>query len=115
MTAKRTPQEIGKASRNKGGNYERAIVNRFKHIYPKAKRLLECQGGEGYDITGMYPFMPQLKAYKKYAPIGKIEEVPLIEGMIPLLITKGDRKKDVVCMYLSDFIELVEKLEGKML
>lgn len=51
----------GAHSRRKGHSYECNIANRFKHIYPNVKRLLEYQDGEGYDLQGMEPFLPQLK------------------------------------------------------
>ena len=101
----------GKMSRNKGHSYEREIANRFKEIgFPGAKRKLEYQISEaqGYDIEGVGNLRPQLKRYKDYCPISKIEEVQCNGPKdIPILITRGDRKRDVVALYLDDFLKII--------
>lgn len=107
----------GKTSRTKGHSYEREIAKRLREegLYPEAKRHLEVQRSEckGYDLDNTPPFKIQCKRNKKYAPITKLEEpVPdLEEGEVPLLITKGDRQRDVVCLYLDDFIELLHLIK----
>jgi len=109
---KRTKQQQGRYVRNKGLNFERTIANKLKHIFPKAKRHLETQASEaekGIDLDCTDPLGIQCKAYKNYAPITKLEEV---KYGVPVLITKGDRKKPVAVMYLDDWIKL---LEGKLL
>ena len=101
----------GKASRDKGLNYEREIARKLKHIFPDVKRHLEFQYQEcdGYDLDNTGKFKIQCKRLKKYTSISKIEEVQAKPGEIPALITKGDRKKDVVCLYLQDFINLLDR------
>jgi hypothetical protein len=103
----------GAAARRKGYGYERTIANILKDIFPEAKRHLEFQGQEakGYDLDNTGEFRIQCKRYKQYAPITKIEEVQ--ETGTPVLITKGDRKKDVVCMYLEDWIKLLKAYNEK--
>jgi len=99
----------GRHSLNKGKQYERDIANKFKAIgFTDAKRLFENREGMGYDVQDCGPFKIQCKAYAKYAPISKLEEAPNGAGDIPLLVTKGDRKQDVVCMYLTDFMEIIQ-------
>lgn len=49
----------------------------------------------------------QCKAYKKYAPISKIFEIQASDG-IPVLVTKGDRLPPVVCLFESDFLDIIE-------
>jgi len=66
------------------------------------------QEAKGYDLDSTGPFRFQCKAFKKYAPISCIEEVKDLKGTIPALITKGDRKPAVVCLYLEDFIRILE-------
>lgn len=106
----------GAYARRRGHGYERDIANRFKKegLFPEAKRHLESQYQEamGYDLdnTGKYYF--QLKRNKKYAAITKIEEVQLDKlpkEAVPILITKGDKQRDVVVLYLDDFITLLKK------
>jgi hypothetical protein len=65
------------------------------------------QEAKGYDLDHTGPFRFQCKAMKKYAPISCIEEVKDLKGTMPALITKGDRKPAVVCMYFDDFIKIL--------
>jgi hypothetical protein len=97
----------GLRSRRKGHNFEREIAKRLRSIFPEAKRHLEYQGQEaaGYDLDNTGMLRIQCKRNKQYAPITKIEEVK--EDGVPVLITKGDGKREVVCMYLDDWIDLV--------
>lgn len=99
----------GKRSRTKGHSYEREIANQLKPMFPEVKRHLESQSQEalGYDLDNTGEWRVQCKRGKKYAPIGKIKE-PQIEktGGIPVLITKGDRERSVICFYLDDFLKM---------
>ena len=100
---------MGAYERRKGHQFERDMVNEFKKIgYDKAQRQLEYQEGFGYDLTGVGRYQPQLKRYKGYAPINKIEEVPAVEGKVPLLITKGDRMPVMVVIPWENFKELIK-------
>lgn len=94
-------------SRNKGHGFERWVADKLKEIFPKARRKLEYHKDDctGVDLLNTEPYLIQCKAYKTYAPINKIEEIQG-EG-VRLLITKGDRKKPVVCLYLDDFINIL--------
>lgn len=97
----------GKRSRTKGHQFERDIANKFKELgFKDARRQLEyhSEDAQGIDIQNAGPWEIQCKAYKDYAPISKIEEIKS-KGGIPALITKGDRKKPVIVMYLEDFEE----------
>jgi len=102
---------MGKLSRNKGHSYEREIAQRFRELYPDARRQLEYHEDDcnGIDIQGVGPFDIQCKRFKKYAPLSCIEEVLPKPDRIPVLITKGDRKDDIVCLYLNDFIEILKE------
>jgi hypothetical protein len=100
---------LGKWQRRKGATFERFVVNKFKKLFPDSQRHLEFQkeqAEKGVDVFAG-PFGIQCKAYKNYAPINKIVEIKDNE-VIPLLVTKGDRKEPVVCMYLDDFLELIK-------
>ena len=103
---------MGMSQRVKGHSWERAVSKMFREIgFKDAKRHLEMQFADcqGYDIDGVFPWLPQCKAWKDYAPISKIEEVKRQKGGKPLLITKGDRKPAVAVLYLEDFLELLEQ------
>lgn len=97
-------------SRNKGHGFERACAIALRKIYPNAKRHLEVQKAEamGFDLDCTGPFRFQCKAFKKYANPNRIEEVVFKKGEIPALITKGDHKKPIVCLYLDDFIKILD-------
>lgn len=113
MPKQRTASQRGKYVRSKGAAFERDIANKIKHIYPDAKRHLESQAAEaakGIDLDNTGEFGIQCKAYAKYAPITKIQEV---KHGTPVLITKGNNLKPVACMYLDDWIKLLEKVNEK--
>jgi len=110
--AKRTAKANGKYARAKGIRFELEIVNLMKEFYPDANRLLECQEGFGFDIANTGEYRIQCKNYANYAPINKIEEAPNDEHTIPLLVTKGNRKPTVVCMYLEDFLKMERELQA---
>ena len=102
---------MGKLSRTKGHSYEREVAIVFREVFPNAKRKLEYQLDEctGVDLENVGPFLIQCKRLKKYAPISKIKEV---EGQgIHALVTCGDRQRDVICLYLADFIRILKKLK----
>jgi len=101
----------GKSSRTKGHSYEREIAKKLREIYPNARRALEYQEGTGVDIENTGKLRIQCKRGKRYAPVTKIKEVQL-EG-IPVLITKADREKDIACLYLEDFLEMLEVFNAK--
>lgn len=48
----------------------------------------------------------QCKRGRQYAPVARLEEVTA-SGGLPVLVTKGDRRRDVVVMYLDDFLRLL--------
>jgi len=101
----------GKGARLKGIRYERDIVSKLKKIFPQAKRHLEYQPGEatGDDIEGTGNLRIQCKRNKSWAPISKIEELKGSHG-IHCLVTKGDKKPDVICLYLSDFLSIIDDI-----
>lgn len=101
---------MGKLSRNKGVNYEREIARKFSKLFPKARRQLEYHEDDanGVDIQGTGKLKIQCKRFKGFAPISKIKEIK-VSG-IHLLITKADREKDVVCLYLDDFLAILDDI-----
>lgn len=96
----------GSHSRNKGHGFERDIANRLKNLFPEACRQLEYQEGLGVDLANTGVMRIQCKAYKKYAPLAKIEEAG--DSGIPALITKGDRKPILIALRLDDFLAIIE-------
>jgi hypothetical protein len=91
-------------SRKKGHNLERRVVNLFKAIGYKSKRILEYQieNANGVDVEA-YPFLIQTKCHKDYVSVSTINEIKR-EG-IKILITQGDYKPPMVVIPLKDFLE----------
>jgi len=98
---------MGKMSRTKGHSFEREIAIALRPIFPDACRQLEYQEGLGVDLTNTGRLRIQCKRYKKYASLSAIEEAD--NGTdIPMLVTKGDRKKILVALPLEDFLKILE-------
>ena len=100
----------GNHSRNKGAQFERDIVNKFKEIYPEAARNFEYLPGAelGVDIF-CGPFKIQCKRYAKYCNPSKISECTTDSKGVPILITKGDRLPSMVVINLEAFIEILKE------
>lgn len=97
----------GKLSRTKGHAYERAIVIKFKKLFPEAIRQLEYQEGLGVDLANTGRLRIQCKRRKNYAPMSCLEEARDGKG-IPVLVTKADRKESIVALPLVDFLAILE-------
>jgi hypothetical protein len=106
--------KISKRNNAKGKEFEREVAIAMREIFPDAIRRLEFQKSQvnGADLDGTDPYRIQCKNYNTYAPLSKIEEVRLDKGIIPVLVTKGKRKKPIAALYLSDFIELLKQVHG---
>ncbi len=98
--------------RTKGLAFERYVANKFKKIFPEARRQLEFQkqDANGVDLQGTGDFKIQCKAFSGYAPISCLNEVKLcpIDGGIPVLITKGTNLEPVAVLRLDYFLDLVK-------
>lgn len=103
----------GRHSRNKGLSFERWVADKFRAVFPDAKRKLEYQKDEciGVDIENTGPYKIQCKAYKTYAPIMKIFEVEHKGGEIPILVTKGDRLEPMAVIPLMKLIRLMKEAQ----
>lgn len=99
---------MGKMQRDKGINYEREVARQLRVVFPDAMRnVTETQKGQGVDLTGTGNLRIQCKRHKAYVPISRLEEVPKTPGIIPVLITKGDRQPDVAVLYLEDLLRIL--------
>jgi hypothetical protein len=96
----------GKRSRQKGHNFEREIALFFRKYYPDAKRNLEYQEGMGVDIANTGDFSIQCKVGSSFSIQSALKEA-VKDGKHPLAITKRDREKVIVSMYLDDFEKLL--------
>jgi len=100
---------MGKMQKLKGKVYEQEIARAFKELYPGTERYLnDVYGGKGVDVIAG-PYKIQCKRYKDYCPVNKLEEVVYTQGDMPILATRGDKKKTIICLYLDDFIEILKR------
>jgi len=102
---------MGKMSRTKGITYEQSIVKKFKGIFPEIKRHFEFRGSDAYgvDFDNSANLRIQAKRRKAYAPVSTLDEIQDDSG-IKVVVTKADRKPDVVILYLEDFIRILEDI-----
>ena len=101
----------GKTNRKKGHNFERQIANELREVgFKEAKRALEYQEGTGIDLQGTGRFRIQCKNKKLYVNPSVINEVPVENGDIPILVTKAMRKRPMVCMYWDDFKRMLKDI-----
>lgn len=91
------------------------MAKQLEDIFPDAERHLEFQKSEakGFDLKNTGELRIQCKRNRKYASIIKIEEVVDTGNIIPVLVTKGDNKEPIACVYLKDFIKFLKRYYGK--
>jgi len=108
----RTPQQIGRSSRRKGGQFERTVAKAFSAAMPGAniKRSIGQSrfGSEAPDVSTpvlwlecKHGIQPSPRAALAQAQ----EAAP--KGRLPVAVVKDNRKPAFVCMALVDFLELV--------
>lgn len=123
-TAKGTDR-LGKYQRTKGHNYERAIANVFRTLYPEdsVSRGHQTHRPDRPDVvimTGMYgPRLwveckvgarPNIHAAFAQATRDSARDATR-DDWIRLAVTKRDREKDLVTMSLDDFMEILRAVE----
>ncbi len=107
---------MGKLSRNKGHDFEREIAQKFRVIFPEARRQLEYNELDcnGVDLVETGRYLIQCKRKRKYVNPSAIAEVQLKEdGDVPILITKADHKPVLAILPLDHLIELIANSERK--
>ena len=68
---------MGKASRDKGHNFERWVAKQLREIWPDAKRGFQTRGGtaEEPDVKGCGPFAIECKAHKKVDRVAAFDQM----------------------------------------
>jgi hypothetical protein len=101
---------IGKANRIKGRAWEQEVCRRLRTIKGvDAKRRLEYQEGS-YDIDCNLPFKIQCKISAKPPRVDTILNTMFLDKLTyNVVITKRDRCKAVVGMYLDDWLDLIKE------
>lgn len=109
---KRTAQQQGRASREKGKRFEREVVNFFKSYGVKtARRTAQCMGktGQAGDVEGVPKVHVECKNVEKLnldaAYQQSIRDADAAgKNEIPVVIHKKSRKPAMVTMALDDWI-----------
>lgn len=107
---------MSKLSRTKGHDFEREIAQRFRVVFPRARRQLEYNEMDcnGVDLADTGSYRIQCKRKKKYSNPSAIAEIQIKDPSdIPVLITKADHKQPLAILPLEHLIELIAKCEGK--
>lgn len=102
-------------NRTKGHTFERKCAEELRHIFPKARRLLEYHGEDcnGVDLlhTGRYKF--QCKKKKGYVSVNTIKEIGHDASLneVPILITAPDDGQAMAVLPWADLLVLLEDFE----
>lgn len=111
---KRTAQQQGRASREKGKRFEREVANFFKSYGVKtARRTAQCMGktGQAGDVEGVPDCHIECKVVEKlnleaaYAQSVRDAEAAG-KNEIPVVVHKKSRKPAMITMALTDWINM---------
>ena len=111
---KRTPQQIGRASRQKGARFELQIAHYLQeHGYPDAHRTAQHCGktGDAGDVEGVGGLHIECKHVEKlnlYATYHQAvrDSSANGNGNIPVVIHRKNREETLVTMSLDNFIKI---------
>lgn len=116
-----------KAQRVKGHGYERKIAILFRKFFPDAKRGFQSRGGtsEEPDVDGT-PWYIECKRQKANCSLRRAlmqaeagqyivtdDATTRRDSRPPMAICKNDRERDMMAMYLDDFMDIVERIYGE--
>lgn len=101
----------GKGARRKGHSWERDVARELRDIDPTARRLLEYQEGQGFDIhTTRLSYLIQCKSQKRVNWLQAMNEIPEEKGFIPVVAGKVTQKGEFAFLRWSDFMGMVKRL-----
>lgn len=115
---KRSPSDIGRASRNKGKVGEREAAKALMERIPgvKIERSVQYSGrgaargtGGMPDLVGLSPFHLEVKRTEKAAPYKWLEQVRTdkLSGELGVVLHRQSRKEWIAIMTMDDFCKLV--------
>ena len=111
---KRTPQQIGRASRQKGARFELEVAHYLQaHGYPDAHRTAQHCGntGDAGDVEGVgglhveCKHVEKLNLYNAYHQAVRDSDANG-NGNIPVVIHKRNREETLVTLSLDNFIQI---------
>lgn len=102
----------GKHSRLKGINFERYLAQRFRSIFPDARRGLQSRmgfQGESVPDVDVPCFWIEAKRGARCNHRSALAQAirDCVKGKTPIAVLKEDRREPVVVLLLEDFLELV--------
>ena len=112
--AKRTPQQIGRASKTKGARFELEIAHYLQdHGFPDAHRTAQHCGktGDAGDVEGIphlhieCKHVEKLNLYNAYHQAVRDNNAKNA-GDIPVVIHKKNRETTLVSLSLEDFLKI---------
>lgn len=110
----RTPQQIGRASKQKGARFELEIAHYLQaHGYPSAHRTAQRCGktGDAGDVEGIAGLhieckhVERLNLYSAYHQAVRDNDAKNA-GDIPVVVHKKNRETTLVTLSLDDFIKI---------
>lgn len=114
VKTKRTPQQIGRASRQKGARFELEIAHYLQdHGFPEAHRTAQHCGktGDAGDVEGVKylhiecKHVEKLNLYNAYHQAVR-DNSAKNNGDIPVVVHKKNRETVMVSLSLDDFIKI---------
>ena len=111
---KKTPQQIGRASKQKGARFELEVSHYLQaHGYPDAHRTAQHCGknGDAGDVEGVAGLhveckhVEKLNLYSAYHQAVR-DSTANGNGNIPVVIHKKNREETLVTLSLDNFIEI---------
>jgi Holliday junction resolvase len=114
VKTKRTPQQIGKASKAKGARFELEISHYLQaHGYPLAHRTAQHCGktGDAGDVEGIPGLHVECKRVEKLNLYSAYQQAVRDSsangnGNIPVVIHKKNREETLVTLSLDNFIQI---------
>lgn len=111
---KKTPQQIGKASKRKEARFELEIAHYLQaHGYPSAHRTAQHCGktGDACDVEGIEGLHVECKHVEKLNLYGAYHQAVRDSsangnGNIPVVIHKRNREETLVTLSLDNFIQI---------
>lgn len=121
---KRSPSDIGRASRNKGKSGEREAAKALMERIPGVviKRSVQYSGrgtahgtGGMPDLVGLEHFHLEVKRTEKAEPYRWIQQVQAdkLPGEIGVVLHRQSRKDWIAIMSLDDFCKLVNMIKNE--
>lgn len=114
VKTKRTPQQIGRASKAKGARFELEIAHYLQdHGYPDARRTAQHCGktgdvGDVEGIAGLHiecKHVERLNLYSAYHQAVRDNSAKNSDD-IPIVVHKKNREATLVSLSLDDFIKI---------